>query len=348
MQELQNPVEVQAGTDKTLPQISIASISQIIAIAAAVAYFCGFIIVTSFLGSFGIKDYDAFHIQYIISGTTLLLLVGYFVFLVGRRVFRLDEDSRHYLNKFQKLGASGKFWSFCAFVYPLIEIGFFIVFTVASISFFIFPITSTQIYWIVAIALSASVFDFFFNAGKEEKLGKYYFLINEIFYLVTVVAFFYKVDGIMADFSGYVLNGLMWTTFVMFTVKYVVSRVSFNEFRPIIYTVFSLIVLVGQSSQFGQHYYGFIRSSIGGGEPQQVQIVVNESDTPLPIVNALKISKSISAKVDLIAQTDADLYVGYPPRENEQKYKSVIRVQRKLIKAVIANDLAVIKSAKIQ
>ncbi len=348
MPEQQNPVEVQTGTDKTFLQMSIANIGQFIAIAVAVAYFCGFIIVTSYLGSFGIKDYDAFHIQYIISGTTLLLVIGYFVFLVGRRVFRLDEDSRHYLIKFQKLGANGKFWSFCGFVYPLIEIGFFIVLTVVSISFFIFPITSTQTYWIVSIALSAAGFDFFFNAGKEDRLGKYYFLLNEIFYLITILAFFYKVDGIMSDFSGYVLNGLMWTTFVMFTVKYVVSKVSFNEFRPLIYTVFSFIILIGQSSQFGQHYYGFVRSSIGGGEPQQVQIVVDESDTPLLIVNALKISKSISAKVDLIAQTDADLYIGYPPRENEQKYKSIIRVQRKLIKAVIANDVAVIKSTKIQ
>lgn len=328
--------------------MSIANIGQIIAIAGAVAYFCGFIIVTSFLGSFGIKDYDAFHIQYIISGTTLLLIIGFFVYLVGRRVFQLDDDSRHYLKKFQKLEATGKFWSFCAFVYPLIEIGFFIVFTVVSISFFIFPITFTPTFWIVAIATSATGFDFFVNAGREERLGKYYYLLNEIFYLITFLAFFYEVDGIMSEFSGYVLDGFMWTTFAMFTDKYVVRRVLDNRYKLIIYAVLSFIFLIGLSSKFGQHYYGFIRSSIGGGEPQQVQIVVDESDTPLPIVNALKISKSISEKVDLIAQTDADLYIGYPPRENEQRYKTVIRVQRKLIMAVIANDLAVIKSAKIQ
>jgi hypothetical protein len=348
MQEQQNPVEVQTGTDKSLPQMSIANIGQIIAINVAVAYFCGFIIVTSFLGSFGIKDYDAFHIQYIISGTTLLLIIGFFVYLVGHRVFLLDDNSRSYLKKFQKLEANGKFWSFCAFVYPLIEIGFFIVFTVVSMSFFIFPITSTRTFWIVAIAISAALFDFIANAGREERLGKYYYLLNEIFYLITFLAFFYEVDGIISEFSGYVLDGFMWTIFVAFTDKYVVSRVSNSKYRLIIYSVLSFTILIGLSSKFGEHYYGFIRSSIGGGEPQQVQIVVDESDTPLPIINALKISKSISAKVDLIAQTDADLYIGYPPRENEQKYKSVIRVQRKLIRAVIANDLSVIKSAKIQ
>lgn len=348
MVEQQNQVEVQAGTDETFPQMLIVNIVQFIAFAVAVAYFCGFIIVTSYYGSLGIKEYDAFHIQYIVSGTTLLLIIGYFVYLVGRRVFQLDDDSRHYLKKFQELGANGKFWSFCAFVYPLAEIGFFIVFVIVTISYFIFPITSTKTYWVIAIAISAATFDFFINAGKEGRLGKFYYLFNEIFFMVTFFAFFYEADGIISKFSGYVFDGFIWTTFIAFTFKYVVSKISYGSYRLIIHIVILCTILIGFSSTFGQHYYGYIRSSIGGGEPQQVQVVVDESETPLPIVNVLKISKSVSTKVDLIAQTDADLYIGYPPRENEQKYESVIRVQRKLIKAVIANDLSVVKPTKIQ
>jgi hypothetical protein len=50
----------------------------------------------------------------------------------------------------------------------------------------------------------------------------------------------------------------------------------------------------------------------------------------------------------LIAQTDSEIYLGYPLGNGNEGFKTLIRIDRKLIKAIISKDVAVIKYIKLE
>lgn len=345
MADIEAKVVTENNTKEKLPFSVISNSGQVIAIAAAIAYICGFIVVTAYLGSFGIKDYEAFRIQYMISGTTLLLISGLFFYFVGRHVLTLNEYTKQIQMLFMEKGASGKLWAFCAWIFPPLEIGFLITVTTIIGSSLLFTINSTRlIYWISPTVFGYFWIQFVLTSNAKKDVGKLFFLLIEIFYLLVICAFFYLADGIILKFSYFILSGAFMVN------QYLAMKSSVSN--PKVFVTYLLICsLVLFSGIFGRYFYGHVRSAVGGGEPESVRVIVDDQNTPVSLNKELNISDSVSSKVDLITQTDSELFLGYPMHEHgqdDQDYKTLIRIDRKLVKALISNDLRVIKYIKTE
>lgn len=322
--------------------LSIGNTSQIIAIAIAIAYVCGFIIVTAYLGSLGIKDYEAFHTQYLITGTTLLVILGLLYYFVGRHILTLDEDSANYRKLFLNHGAKGNFWALSAFIFPIAESCFLIVIATIVSTSLLFTVTSTPtIRMFVPLAIGGFFIQITLTSKAAESVGKLFFLLVEIFYLIAFIAFFYLADGILLQFLYFTL------AYAVIFLVFSDTKKSLKKNQNIFLTYMIVFLLVSSSGTFGRYFYGHTRSAIGGGEPELVRVVIDESNTPMILQKELNISESLSSKLDLVAQTNSEIFLGYPLGNGNQGYKTLIRIDRKLIKAIISKDLSVIKYIKL-
>jgi hypothetical protein len=332
-----------AHTVPANPTQSIFDTSQIIAIGIAISYICGFIQVTSYLGAFGIKEYDALRTQYIVSGATFLLILGIYYFFVGRHIPTLDEDTNKYQDIFLTLGAKGKFWDFCGFTFALWELGFLIVVATIVGSSLLFTITISRTIVLLGPMLAGYIlFDIILTSKAAESVGKSFWLLLEVFYIAVFVAFYYLADGIQFEF----LQAVLIFTGCGFIALHSAKAVNSSKSKKIYLVYIAAFGLVASSGAFGRYFYGHVRASIGGGEPEQVRVVINDTDTPQSLQKELKVSDSISSKVNLIAQTDTEIFLGFPFSDQVQGYKTVIKLNKELVKAVIANDLEVIKHTK--
>jgi|GEM_PF-6886716 hypothetical protein len=176
--------------------LTIGNSGQIIAIAVAIIYFCGFVTVTAYLGSLGIKEYEAFRTQYMISGTTLLILMGLYYYLVGRHVASINEDTNNVRDILVRIGATGGYWELYAQIFPLLELCFFIVVSTFVCSSLLFTMSSRAL---ISMIIPLAMGLFFIQStiiNKDSKdASKAFLLLIGIYYLAVVLAFWYLADG---------------------------------------------------------------------------------------------------------------------------------------------------------
>ncbi|MDZ4202658.1 MAG: hypothetical protein U1C96_11005 [Gallionella sp.] len=325
--------------------LSISNTSQISAISIVLSYICGFITVTAYLGSFGIKDYETFRTQYIISGATLFLIFGLFYYFIGRHAIALDDDIKKYAELFAEFGARGRRWEVVAAIYCVSELAFFVVIATVIGTSLLFTIPATKIMPLLAIMMLGYVLnDMIITSQAAKAIRGLYFLLVSIFYSLSFIAFYYLADGIITSFLTFLLVG----TTLAIIVAGSLNSIKTAKARKIYLTFFPIFLLVTSSGAFGRYFYGHVRSSIGGGEPEQVQIVIDESTTPKVLQEKLNVSESMSSKVNLITQTDTEIYLGYPMSDPDKGYKTLIRMDKKLVKAVISSDVFVIPHTRIE
>lgn len=323
--------------------LSIGDISQLTATTLAICYVSGFIIVMAYLGSFGIKDYEAFRTQYIISGGTLLLIGGLYYYFVGNHILTIDDETETSKKIFAAHGAKGRFWDFCAFTFPVWRLGYFIAATSLIGSSLLFDITSTLLVPLI-VPMVAGFFwiESVLTSKASESIGKLFWLLTEVFYLLVFLAFYHLADGLILDFTNFILVA----TGIGFAYANAVHSIEPAHVKKVS-AYFFVFAIVALSGIFGRYFYGHIKPSIGGGEPIQVKVVVDE-ETPNVLQKELNVSDSLSSTVNLIAQTDSELFLGFPSNESTQGYKTVIKIDKELVKAVISSDVSVIKYIKQQ
>jgi hypothetical protein len=175
------------------------------------------------------------------------------------------------------------------------------------------------------------------RSGKP--LEKSFFLLIGLFHLVTFIGFILLAEGLVFQLISFFLGAALLLAIFKDRVKYFADK----KIYLIYMVVFSLVFLSGT---FGRYFYGQSRSSIGGGKPEYVRVIIDESNTPKVLQKELHVSDGISEELTLIAQTDSQIYLGNTSGENSQNYKMLIEIDRKLVKAVISTNVSVIKNSK--
>ncbi len=174
---------------KSLPFPKIADLGQLTAFAIAVAYVCGFIEATAYLGGLGIKDYDAFRIQYLVAGIIFCLTMAIVYYFVGRQVSALDEYATDCRKNLEQIGHSGRFWTFCAGIFPVLRVGNGIVISSFLCASLLFNQIGVQV---VTIFLPAAVGTLFtqpsFTNTAPTASGRL-FLLTGIFYVLVIGSF---------------------------------------------------------------------------------------------------------------------------------------------------------------
>lgn len=308
---------------------------QVMAIGIAVCYISGFIIVNSYLGKYGIKDYDAFRTEYLVAGFLFFILIGLWFFFVGRNIIKLDGHSEKNIKLYNSLGGTSNRWNFMGFITPMIDLIASYVFLVVLTAIIFLSYKNNLIYSLFGGAAAIHFFVYAVQTSKaSESITKWFYLLITIADLVVISLFLYLMDKLLIEVAGFFLI----MTFAMFQFadikKYIHSSI---KYLVSVYLVV-MVIVIGSGVIFGTGLYEEIKSSLGGAKPPIVKIVVKDDDLPEALIKQLEIISGVSSSFKLLAQSDKELYL-LPQNEKEHV---TLRISRDLVKAVISqNETAV-------
>jgi hypothetical protein len=313
-----------------LRSVALQDIAQSLAGLLALAYVSGFIVVTAHLGRFGLKDYDAFRVQYLVAGSIVWVVIGLFAYFVGRHVLRLDDDTNECRKLFESLGCNGAGWTAWAFFYTMVELGYFLAVCTLIIGSLLFSLPNTSTILVaVAIVSGQQWINLVMTSAASRHLTKWSFVWFGIFFGTSFVGFFIVADGPYREL-------LISLCFLAFLLNAYQSQLSHAKNPLLVKAYFVGFSVLFISGAFGTHFYDRVRPSIGGGAPQTVRLIVDETKVPLELRNQLGVVGSTSKSVDLLAETDTEILVGQAMDNN--RYHEMFRIKRELFIAISFGD----------
>jgi hypothetical protein len=306
-------------------------LGQIIALAGVAVYVCGFIVVTAYLGQFGVHDYSAFRLQYLVAGSLYCLIVGIFAFLVGRPFLRSTEWTKKLRTHLRIVTGQSRKWSALAVIYNLVDVYYQLTLCVAVSSLILFQLPNLTIGTTLSAVFFVGLFiALFLNSNAALDAGPKAFIVICVLRVVSIVAYLLVSAGPYSEFLAF-----LWFLLFGLSMYSIGMRGTQDRGAMRIYFIV-VVVLVGGAGIFGSQYYSRIRPGIGGGAPIAVQVLVNEDEAPSELKRALRQQDGSLAEVDLLAETDAELLLGLSRKDG--RYGQLLRVRRDLVKAVYMKD----------
>lgn len=303
--------------------------AQTLAGLLAVAYLCGFVAVTAHLGRFGLRDYDAFRVQYLVAGAIVWVLIGLFAFIVGRHVLTVDKDVEEYEELFTSKGAIGLGWAMWAYLYNGSELIFLLLACTFVAGSLLFALPGMTVVFVGAAIMSGQYLISKILIGSKERLTPWSFVYIGAFWLVAVGAFLFVAEGPYRElFFSFCLLAIGLNAY---------TEQRSRTKHPRAFTAYSIgLGLLVISGVFGAQYYDRVRPSIGGGAPMVVRLIVDESKIPPELKVQLHIENGLSAPVAILAETNGELLVG--EKGDRDRYQYMIRVKRDLVSAMSFAD----------
>lgn len=331
MEESPQPnVSSQQSTTRLLQNLSFQDVGQALVLVVFSAYVYGFIIVTAHLGRFGVQEYEIFRMQYLIAGGMFWILVGIFVFFMGRHMTTLDEDTAKYKKLFERMGSTGRGWTIWAFVLTFIEVVCFVVVGTVIAALILLPPPKKSInpLLIMAMIIGKFLIDFILTSAASERLSARFYVWTGSYMAAVIAGFLLLADALYYELFLIFSLMSMGLLYYMTILHHRVSKV---------FTAFIVILgLIGFSGQFGIRLYGHVKRSVGGGAPITVRLILSEQGSPTELGRTLNARDGISAPVDLLGETSAELLVGYGATSD--RYEQLLRVKRDKITGLIFTD----------
>jgi hypothetical protein len=313
-----------------LTNLAFRDIAQSLAGVLALAYASGFVVVTAHLGRFGLKDYDAFRVQYLVAGAIVWVTIGLFAYFVGRRVLRIDADTEEYIKLFESVGGKGSGWATWAFFYTVGELAYFLVVCTLITGSLLFTLPSTNtLLVVIAIVAGQQLVDMVLNSAASRHLTQWSFVWVGAFFATALAGFLFVADGPYREL--FVSLCLLATGLNAY--QYQRSHSMNPNLVKAYFVGFGLLVISGA---FGAHFYDRVRPSIGGGAPHLVRLIVDETKMPEELKNLLGVEGNTSKPVDLLAGTATEILVGEEMDHN--RYKKMFRIKRELDSAMSFAD----------
>ncbi len=310
-----------------LHDIALKDLGQTFALSVAVAYICGFIVVTAYLGKFGLREYAAFRMQYLIAGATVFLLAGLFFYFVARNIGPDNTDVEQYTTFFMPVGGDTLKWSFLALLFIFVEIAFNVILCSVLSAAFLFPLPNrATVLLLIAIVSGGALIHFVMTSDARNHASPRSFVYIGTFMALAVIAFLLLVDG------PYVELAYFYFAAFAFLNSYRYQQRSTTEPKALAF-YFSIASIVAFSGLFGAFFYGHVRPDIGGGAPVTVRILIDEQRTTPELARVLQLRDGSLASVDLLAETDTELVIGIA--NSSGRYDELLRVKRDLVKAIL-------------
>lgn len=313
-----------------LASFTLQDFAQVLAGVLALAYLSGFIVVTAHLGRFGLKDYDAFRVQYLVAGAIIWVIIGLFAYLVGRHVFRIDEDTEKYRKLFESFGGNGAGWAIWAFFFTASELAYFIVICTLVAGSLLFSLPSTNTIFLVgAIAFGQQLVDMALTSPASRHLTQWSFVLIGVFFATALAGFLFAVEGAYLEL-------FIWFCMISAGLYAYHDQRLHSRNPKLIRAYFFGFGLLFVSGVFGEHFYDRVRPSIGGGAPQVVRLIVDEAKMPVELKRSLGVVGDTSTSVYLLSETATEILVGEYP--NDGRYKKMFRIKRDLVSAMSFDD----------
>lgn len=327
--ELENDPKNISGSGT--PKDWLGESGQIMALGMASCYISGFLIVNSYLGKYGLKDYDAFRTEYLVAGVLFFILIGFWYFFVGRKLPKLDTFSSEFIKRYESLGGTGKYWRFIGFITPGIDLAQSFVMLVVLTAIIFFSYQNQLIYTLFGISVFVGFWAYSVESSKaSESVTKWFYLLLLIADLAVVLMFILLMDELLIVLSGFFIVLTFGMIMNIDIERYV--KDSALKHTVSIYLLVTVLI-IGSGVAFGINLYENVKASLGGAKPPIVRVVVGE-DIPAALARELEIVGGISTTFKLLAQSDKELYL-LPQSGNNH---ITIRVSRDLIKAVVSQN----------
>lgn len=313
-----------------LTNFALRDFAQALAVTVSVAYLCGFIVVTAHLGRFGLRDYEAFRLQYLIAGGMVCVLAGTFTYFVGRHLARLDSDTDEYIKLFESLGGKGRGWNVWAFVFAGIELGYFVVVcTLIAASLLFPPPDKTTIYVAIAIVFGQYLIDMILTSAASKHLTPWSFVWIGVFLALTVIGFLITIEGPYRDLFFF----FCISTTVLLVYQHQKEHAKNPSLVTAYFVVFGLITFAGA---FGSSFYARVRPSIGGGAPLNVRLIIAEQEMHTELKRTLGVLGGTSGPVYLLAETGTELLVGQGT--DSDHFAQLLRIRRDTVSGIVFSD----------
>ena len=317
-------------SQSALKNIALRDIGQTFALSVAAAYICGFIVVTAYLGRFGLREYAAFRMQYLIAGTMIFLLVGLFGYFVARNMGPGNSDVEQYTKFFMPVGGDTLKWSFLAVLFLFLQTAYNVVLCSVISAALLFPLPNREtLLLIIAIAGGGAFINFVMTSSARNHVSPRVFVYIGSFMALAVIAFLLMADGPYLELAYFYFVALAYL------ISYRYHQRSTTEPKALAF-YFSIVSIVVFSGIFGTFFYEHVRPSIGGGAPVTVRILIDEQRAPPELARVLRLHDGSLAPVDLLAETDTELLIG--TANSSGRYDELLRVKRELVKAILMRD----------
>jgi len=320
------PVAVISDRPNKFENLSLSDFAQILTGALTLVYISGFIVVTAHLGRFGLKDYDAFRLQYLVAGAIVWVTIGLFTYFVGRHVSRLDEDADEYRQWLESMGGKGNAWAAWALFLNISELAQLLVVCTLVTGSILFPLPNVETITVaVAMFCGQQLIDMALTSRAKKHISKLFMVLLGLYFSTTVCGFLAFVEGSYRD--------LFFAFCFLAGGASVYQHQRLHARSPKLVTAyfvgFGLLVVSGS---FGAHFYDRVRPSIGGGSPQTVTLFLDEAKVPIALKNELNVQGSISLSADVLAETATEVLVGL--KKDHEQYAKMVRIKRELIVAM--------------
>lgn len=291
---------------------------------------CGFIVVTAYLGQFGLGENAAFRMQYIVAGTTFFTLGALFYFIVAGNIELENKDVERYTALLLPVGGDVLKWSFVAIAFVFADVAFAVVMCGVISSGLLFPLPNkATLLLIFAISSGAALVFIGMTSDSRKHASRKSFVYFGIFKALAEIAFLLIAEGPYLHLTYFYAAA--------FCVLNAYLSQQRSTARPkALASYFIVLGVVVFSGVFGVFFYGQLRPSIGGGTPVKVRILINAQRTTPELARVLQRSDGSLATVNLIVETETELLVGGGSTAGH--YDELLRAKKELVEAVLMYD----------
>lgn len=248
------------------------SLGKVSAVFLGIIYLCGFLTLNSHLYKYGVVELGIASTEYLVAGAVFVLYLSVYGVFAGRSIVL----SKHWLGQnidHLKEKNAPAFSSLIAFIHMFVELVFYHCLSAALFSTFAFSqIESIGFYAVLSLVFIVSYGLDISNWDVRHPFA--HLIIDGLLKLIAVFSFFYLSSGIniyivFTAFFGY----SMYINFVLDSF----DRYKVNKDRIIFNLCYMAIFILLAAVTFGSSVYGKVSKKIGGGNPLQMTIGLNET-----------------------------------------------------------------------
>ena len=246
---------------------------QTVSVILAGVYLAGFLVLNAHLGKWGLYDFDLANSRHLIAGWLFVgFLVSWYLF-AGRAIIllkkRLDDEIT-----FAKEHGLSSFWHALVYLNSWIKLGFLTCLSAAFFSsIFLGSTESRSVFayllglFLIAYLWDILNFDLRFPRANQalefvSKAGMILVFFITIRPIVSPTMFVFLQFALMSIYANLVLD-----SFERF--KITTDHVTYS-------IIFTFVFILVFSTSFGKFHYGDISSALGGGQPQPVEILIDD------------------------------------------------------------------------
>lgn len=246
------------------------TIPQAVSAIVVGAYLSGFISLNTHLSKYGVFVFDLADSRYLLVGVLFFLFLLSWYFFAGRAIISVMKRIDEQIEFATKLDL-GAIWYFAIFLNQWINIAFLTCLSAAFFSMLLLGNTEPiwlfvclYVLFLIEYSLSSLNFDVRFPRMKQ------------VFELVTRTA------AILVFFKTIPITSPTMLVFVHFCLMSSCVNLVLDSFeklgitreRFINATIYFTVIIILNSAPFGWMHYGNIKSAFGGGQLQEVKIIV--------------------------------------------------------------------------